>query len=163
MLINPDARYSVRPPQCSAVLFPLLREKMQRYINAGWWTLSHGRNAILLLCIPKAGAELKLHTVVDVREQNANTVINTMPLLNQDLIREVVALHKYVSIIDMTDAYEQMRVTPEDVLKTLFALPLGTFVSNVLQQGDCNGPSSWQRLMTYVFREQIGIEVWVYR
>ena len=135
---------------------------MQCYINAGWWTLSHGRNAIPLLCIPKAGAELKLRTVIDARERNANTVIDTTPLPNQDLIREAVASHKYVSVIDMTDAYEQMRVTPEDVLKTLFASPLGTFVSNVLQQGDCNGPLSWQRLMTYVFQERIGVEVWVY-
>ena len=85
-----------------------------------------------------------------------------MPLLNQDLICEVVASHKYTSVIDMTDAYEQMRVMPEDVPKTIFASPLGTFVSNVLQQGDCNGPSSWQRLMTYVFRDRISVEVWVY-
>ena len=68
----------------------------------------------------------------------------------------------YLTVIDMTDAYEQMRIIPEDVPKTLFASPLGTFISNVLQQGDCNGPSSWQRLMTIVFREQIGEQVWVY-
>ena len=85
-----------------------------------------------------------------------------MPLPNQDMIRESVASHPFVSIIDMTDAYEQMRVVPEDVPKTLFSSLLGTYVSNTLQQGDCNGPSSWQRLMTYVFRERIGIEVWVY-
>jgi hypothetical protein len=78
------------------------------------------------------------------------------------MIREAVASHPFVSIIDISDAYEQMRVVPEDVPKTLFLSPLGTYVSNVLQQGDCNGPSSWQRLMTHVFREQIGTEVWVY-
>jgi Reverse transcriptase (RNA-dependent DNA polymerase) len=78
------------------------------------------------------------------------------------MIREAVASHPFVLIIDISDAYEQMRIIPEDVPKTLFSLPLGTYVSNVLQQGDCNGPLSWQRLMTYVFREQIGIEVWVY-
>jgi hypothetical protein len=55
-----------------------------------------------------------------------------------------------------------MRIIPEDVPKTLFSLLLGTYVSNVLQQGDCNGPSSWQRLMTHIFRKQIGTEVWVY-
>ena len=70
--------------------------------------------------------------------------------------------HKYTSVIDMTDAYEQMQVIPEDMPKTLFASPLGTFISNCLQQGDSNGPSSWQRLMIFVFRERIGIEVWVY-
>ncbi|HZZ15741.1 MAG TPA: reverse transcriptase domain-containing protein, partial [Candidatus Sulfotelmatobacter sp.] len=115
-----------------------------------------------LLAIPKAGAELKLRTVIDARERNANTVIDSTPLPNQDLIREAVASHKYVSIIDISDAFEQLRIVPEDVPKTLFSSPLGTFVSNTLQQGDCNGPSSWQRLMTYVFRERIGVEVWVY-
>jgi hypothetical protein len=91
--------------------------------------------------------------VIDARERNANTVIDSMPLPNQDMIREVVASHPFVSIIDISDAYEQMRIIPEDVPKTLFSSPLGTYISNVLQQGDCNRPSSWQRLMTYVFRE----------
>ena len=100
--------------------------------------------------------------MIDARERNANTVIDSTPLPNQDIIREAVASHKYVSVIDISDAYEQLRIVPEDVPKTLFASLLGTFVSNVLQQGDCNGPSSWQRLMTYVFRERIGVEVWVY-
>jgi hypothetical protein len=85
-----------------------------------------------------------------------------MPLPNQDLIREAVASHKYVLVINISDAYEQLHIVPEDVPKTLFSSLLGTFVSNILQQGDCNGPSSWQRLMTYVFCEWIGVEIWVY-
>jgi hypothetical protein len=161
-LIDPDAQYSSRPPRCAKSLFPLLREKTERYVKAGWWKQAHGRNAIPLLCIPKISKELKLRTVIDARERNANTVIDATPLPNQDMIREDVAAHTYVSVIDMTDAYEQMRIVPEDVPKTLFASPLGTYVSNTLQQGDCNGPSSWQRLMTFVFRERIGVSVWVY-
>jgi hypothetical protein len=78
------------------------------------------------------------------------------------MIREAVASHPFISIIDISDVYEQMHIIPEDVPKMLFSSPLGTYVSNVLQQGDCNGPSSWQRLMTHVFRERIGTEVWVY-
>jgi len=161
-LIDPGKQYANRTPKCGAALFPLLREKTQRYVNAGWWTPSHGKNAIPLLAIPKTGSELKLRTVIDARERNANTVLDATPLPNQDLIREAVALHKYVLVIDMTDAYEQMRIVPEDVPKTLFSSPLGTFLSNVLQQGDCNGPSSWQRLMSFVFRDRIGVDVWVY-
>jgi hypothetical protein len=114
--------------------------------------------------IPKICAELKLHTVINAREHKTNTVIDSTPLPNQDMIHEAVASHPFVSIIDISDAYEQMHIIPEDAPKTLFSSPLGTYmyVSNVLQQGVCNGPSSWQRLMTYVFRERIGIEVWVY-
>ena len=84
---------------------------MEHYVKAGWWKLAHGRNAIPLLSIPKAGAELKLRTVIDVRERNANTVLNSMPLPNQDMIRESVASHPFVSIIDMTDTYEQTRLS----------------------------------------------------
>ena len=85
-----------------------------------------------------------------------------MPLPNQDMIHEVVAAHPFVTIIDISDMYEQLHIIPEDVPKPLFSSPLGTYVSNTLQQGDCNGPSSWQRFMTYVFRDRISIEVWVY-
>jgi hypothetical protein len=152
-LIDPVARYSTRTPCCSNALFPQLREKTERYVNAGWWKPAHGQNTSPLLAIPKICAELKLCTVIDTREHNANTIIDLMPLPNQDMIREVVASHPFVSIIDISDAYEQMRIVPEDVPKMLFSSPLGTYISNVLQQGDCNGPSSWQRLMMHVFRE----------
>src|SRR3984885_5993100 len=114
---------------------------------------------------PMHNQQIKFHDiclppccVIDARERNANTVIDSTPLPSQDMIREAVASHPFVSIIDISDAYEQLRVVPEDVPKTIFASPLGTYVSNTLQQGDCNGPSSWQRFMTYVFRERIGVE-----
>ena len=112
-----------------------------------------------LLSIPKAGKELKLQTVINARERNANTVLDSMPLPNQDMIREAVAAHPFVTIIDISNAYEQLHIIPEDVPKTLFSSPLGTYVSNTLQQGDCGGPLSWQRFMTYVFWDRIGIEV----
>jgi hypothetical protein len=62
----------------------------------------------------------------------------------------------------MTDAYKQIHIVPEDVWKTLFACPLGTFKSLTLQQGDCNGPSTFQCLMTWVFRTKLGTWVFVY-
>jgi hypothetical protein len=161
-LINPDVQYSSRPPRCLVALFPQLREKTQQYVNAGWWEPAHGKNALPLLAIPKICVELILCTVIDAQERNANTIIDSMPLPNQNLIREAVVSHKYISVIDISDAYEQLHIVPEDVPKTLFSSLLGTFVSNVLQQGDCNGPSSWQRLMTYVFCERIGVKIWVY-
>jgi hypothetical protein len=152
LLIDPDARYSTSTPHCSNALFPQLREKTECYIKAGWWKLAHSQNASPLLAIPKICVELKLHTVIDARERNANTVIDSTPLPNQDMIREAVASHPFISIIDISDVYEQMHIIPEDMPKTLFSSLLGTYVSNVLQQGDCNGPSSWQRLMTHVVR-----------
>jgi hypothetical protein len=75
-------------------LFPQLHEETQHYVDAGWWEHAHGKNTLPLLAIPKISAELKLRTVIDAREHNANTVIDSTPLPNQDIIREVVVSHK---------------------------------------------------------------------
>jgi Reverse transcriptase (RNA-dependent DNA polymerase) len=48
------------------------------------------------------------------------------------------------------------------VSKTAFATILGIFRSQVMQMGDCNTPSTFQRLMTAIFRDCIGRFVHVY-
>ena len=52
--------------------------------------------------------------------------------------------------------------TAGGIPKTAFATIFGTFVSRVMQQGDCNAPSTFQRLMTTVFREYITRFVHIY-
>ena len=62
----------------------------------------------------------------------------------------------------MSNVYEQIHVEPQDVWKTVFATIYGTFVSHTMQQGDCNAPATFQRLMTVIFRDYIGKFVHVY-
>lgn len=157
-LIDPDKRYKgLRPPKCAAGLYPLFAAKTERYQKAGWWEPAAGRDPMPMLILPKkSGGELGIRTVVDARPRNDNTILDSTPLPDVDHIRESVAQAKYVTVIDLKDAYEQMRVMPDSVKNTLFSTPLGTFVSHVLQQGDANGPSSFQRLIMYVLQERIG-------
>ena len=84
------------------------------------------------------------------------------PFPDQEQIRMDVARAKYRSKIDLSDAYEQVRIVPEDVWKTAFSTVYGTMLSQVMQQGDCNAPSTFQRLMTHVFHEHIGRFVHAY-
>ena len=44
----------------------------------------------------------------------------------------------------------------------MFATISGTYVSNIMQQGDCNAPATFQRLMTSIFRDVIGRFMHVY-
>jgi hypothetical protein len=113
-----------------------------------------------LLCVPKKSG--KLRTVVDARKRNDNTFKDVTPFPDQDQIRMDVARAKYRTKIDMSDAYEQIRVDPNDVWKTAFASPLGTYVSHVMQQGDCNAPATFQRLMTWIYRKYLGDFIRVY-
>ena len=62
----------------------------------------------------------------------------------------------------MTEAYEQMHIRPEDVGKTTFSTIFGTFQSQVMQMGDCNAPSTFQQLMTAIFRDFLRRFVHVY-
>ena len=62
----------------------------------------------------------------------------------------------------MTEAYEQMHIRPEDVGKTTFSTIFSTFQSQVMQMGDCNAPSTFQQLMTAIFRDFLRRFIHVY-
>ena len=94
--------------------------------------------------------------------QNENTEKDVSPFPDQDTIWHDVARAAYRSKLDMSEAYEQICVCDEDVPKTAFATIFGTLVSRVMQQGDCNAPSTFQRLMTFVFRDFVARFVHVY-
>lgn len=159
-LIDDNKRYNYHLPRCPEVLRTQLGDKIERYTRAGWWEAKPSNQAAPLLCVYKKDGRLR--TVVDLRQRNDNTVRDVTPFPDQDQIRNDVARARFRTKLDMSDAYEQIRVVLEDVSKTGFATILGTYLSHVLQQGDCNGPSTFQRLMTHIFRERIGRTVHVY-
>ncbi|KAJ7245191.1 hypothetical protein B0H12DRAFT_1000457, partial [Mycena haematopus] len=52
-LIDENAKDNHHMPRCPEALRPLLREKIQRYVSAGWWEMRPASQATPLLCIPK--------------------------------------------------------------------------------------------------------------
>ena len=159
-LVDEEKRYTYHHPRCPDALKDELREKMDRYLKAGWWEMQPASQAAPLLCVCKKNG--KLRTVVDARQRNDNTIKDVTPFPDQDNIRNDVARAKYRSKIDMSDAYEQIRIDAADIWKMAFSTIYGTAVSHVMQQGDCNAPSTFQRLMTWIFREYIGVFIHVY-
>ena len=61
------------------------------------------------------------------------------PLPDVHILLSRVASKRYRSLMDGQDAYEQIRVEPCDVPRTLMITPDGTMVSNVMQLSDANG------------------------
>ena len=102
-----------------------------------------------MLCVLKKNG--KLRTVFDLCQQNDSMEKDVSPFPDQDTICHDIACAPFRSKLDMSEAYEQIRMRPEDVPKTAFATIFGTFISLVMQQGDCNVPSTFQRLMMAVF------------
>ena len=159
-LIDESKQYRYRLPRCPEAVQDELLNKIRKYTDAMWWQMTTATQAAPLLCVAKKSG--KLRTVVDARQRNDNTIKDVTPLPDQDRIRMDVARAKFRSKIDLSDAYEQVRIDMEDIWKTAFATPYGTFVSLVMQQGDCNAPATFQRLMTTLFRDFLGRFVHVY-
>jgi len=71
-------------------------------------------------------------------------VLDVTPMPDMQAIMDSMVRKRYCSKIDMTDAYEQICIQPECIEHSGFSTPYGTFESNVMQQGDCNAPSTFQ-------------------
>jgi hypothetical protein len=159
-IVDENMRYHYHRPRCADAVQTVLTAKIKRYEDAGWWQPCMVEQAAPMLCILKKSG--KLRTVVDLRQRNDNTVHDLTPLPDQDCIRNDLAQGAVRSKLDMSDAYEQIHIIPEDVRKTAFSTVFGTYYSFVMQQGDCNAPATFQRLMTHIFRDHIGKFVHVY-
>ena len=113
-----------------------------------------------MLCIAKKNSTLR--TIFNLQQQNENTWKDVTPFPDQDTICHDIAQATFRSKLDMTEAYEQMCIRQEDVGKMTFSTIFSMFQSQVMQMGDCNAPSTFQQLMTAIFRDFLGRFVHVY-
>ena len=88
---------------------------------------SSRKTMTLMLCIPKKNSTLR--TVFDLQQQNENMWKDVTPFPDQDAIRHDIVRAKFKSKLDMTEAYEQMCIRPEDVRKMTFSTIFGMFQS----------------------------------
>ena len=157
--------YRFRRSTCPEAFKEQWWQKKETYIATGRWRVATGHNAIPLLMIPKvslSGGKPGLRTVFNKREHNANTFKLASPLPDIEEILREVSRHKFQSIIDGKDAYEQIQVIPKHVPRTLFTTPDSTMESLVMQQGDCNAGVTYQTLMNHIFTSYIGVFMYVY-
>ena len=165
LLIDKLKLYSWQLSKCPEVLLSQWQEKKAAYLESSHWQLALGMNASPMLMIKKPPCDnsiVQLWMVMDKQEQNANTHKLTVLLPDIEGILQNVVKHKYHSIIDSKDAYEQIRVVPEHIPQTLFMTPDGMMVSLVLQQGNINGPTTYQAVMNHIFTPYIGVFMDVY-
>ena len=102
-----------------------------------------------------------LRTVFDKREQSVNTYKLASPLPDVEEILREVSKHKFRSTIDGKDAYEQIRVIPEHVGRTLFTTSDKTMESLVMQRRDCNAGATYQTL-NHIFAPHIEVSMFMY-
>lgn len=103
-----------------------------------------------------------LRRVFDLRPHNENTHKMMSPLPDPEGTLWWVACHRFHSMMDGKDAYEQICIDPTNVHQTAVTTPDGNMVSHLIQQGDCNVAATYQALMNHLFSPYISSFMDVY-
>ena len=87
----------------------------------------------------------------------------SIPLTFIDKLVDNSAGYKYLSFIDAYSGYNQIPMYPEDQEKTAFVTDMGVYCYTMMPFGLKNAGATYQRMMSQVFKEQIGriLEVYI--
>lgn len=79
-----------------------------------------------------------------------------------DVLVANTAQFSIYSFMDGCSSYNQIRMAPEDMDKTTFINPFGTFCYKVMPFGLKNVGATYQRAMDKLFHDMIHIEIEIY-
>ncbi|CAM9000858.1 unnamed protein product [Rhodiola kirilowii] len=99
---------------------------------------------------------------IDYRKLNAVTRKDHFPLPFIDQMLDRLAGKPYFCFLDGFSGYNQIPIAPEDQEKTTFTCPFGTFAFRRMSFGLCNAPGTFQRVVTSIFSDMIGIFIEVF-
>lgn len=103
-----------------------------------------------MIAVPKSSGNLRI--CVDARKLNAVTKKNAYPLQNANRILSMIGKAKYVSTIDLTEAYFQVPLDESSQEKTAFAVPTrGTYVFRRMPMGLTNSGAELCSLIDSLF------------
>ncbi len=136
-----------RPYKMSMVELNQLRERLDELLSKGYIRPSSSPFAAPVLMVPKPGKPSVLRMVVDYRCLNSQTIKDKYPLPDIQQLFDEMHGAKYFSSFDAVDGFWQMAMAPEDVEKTAFTSPYGSYEWLVMPMGLANSPSCYQRRM----------------
>jgi hypothetical protein len=104
----------------------------------------------------------KWRMCIDYRALNAVTKKNGYPLPRIQECLDLVGKARFLSKLDLTQGYYQIRIDPKDSEKTAFNTREGKFEFLAMPFGLSNAPATFQTLMNRILRKYIGVFVIVY-
>ena len=104
----------------------------------------------------------KWRVCVDFTDLNKACPKDSFPLPKIDQLIDATAGHERMSFLDAYRGYHQIAMFGPDQCKTSFITPRGLFCYKVMPFGLRNAGATYQRLVTRMFRNQIGKNVEVY-
>lgn len=125
------------------------KEGFRALQNSGVITPSESEWSSPLHLEPKSNGDYR--PCGDYRALNAITKVDRYPIPNINSFSSKLANKTCFSKIDLTSAYHQIRVHPNDVPKTAIITPFGLFEFKYIPFGLRNAASTFQRAMDKIF------------
>ena len=113
-----------------------------------------------VVMVKKANGKWRM--CVDFTDLNKACFKDSYPLPRIDQLVDSTAGHKLLSFMDAFSGYNQIRMDEADQEKTSFVTSQGLFCYEVIPFGLKNAGATYQRLVSHMFRPQIGRNVEVY-
>ena len=155
-LKDPEKLVRCRSYSCPKKYKDAWRQLLDQHIQAGRIRESSSEYCSPAFLIPKADTTALPRWVNDYRQLNENTVPDHYPLPRvQDILGDC-ARGSIWAKIDMTNAFFQTRVHPDDIKYTAVMTPLGLYEWLVMPMGCRNAPATHQRRMNKALRRYIG-------
>ena len=110
--------------------------------------------------VPKKDGKVRM--CVDYRDLKKASPKDDFPLPHIDMLVDNTAKFKVFLFMDGFSGYNQIKMAPEDMEKTTFITPWGTFCYRVMPFGLKNAGATYQRAMTTLFHDMMHKEIEVY-
>ena len=133
---------------------------MKRFLEKGFVRPSTSPYGATVLFTPKKDGRLRM--CIDYHRVKAQIRKDKHPLPRLDELMDQLRGADTFSGLDLLSGYHQVRVHPSDIPKTAFRTSEGVYEWLVMPFGLSNAPSIFQRVMSDVFRELLGISVNVF-
>ena len=110
-----------------------------------------------IVLVPKN--DRKVHMCIDYRDLNKACPKDDFPLPYIYMLVDSTAKFKVFSFMDGFSGYNQIKMAPKDMEKTIFITPWRTFCYRVMPLGLKNTGATYQRVMATLFHDLMHKEI----
>ena len=104
----------------------------------------------------------KWRVCVDFTDLNKACPKDPFPMPKIDQLVDAIVGHPRMSFLDAFQGYHQIPLALDDQEKTAFVTPIGNYHYKVIPFGLKNVGSTYQRMMTKMFKSQLGNNIEIY-
>jgi hypothetical protein len=152
-LLPGTAPIAKRPYRMALVEHEEVKKTIDELLAKGYIRRSFSPWAFPVLLVEKKDGAKRM--LVDYRDLNAVTIKNKhlLPRI-EDLFDQLQGACVF-SKIDLRSGYHQLKIRPEDILKTAFTCKYGLYEYTVMSFGLTNAPAFFMHLMNKVFMDYL--------